>query len=67
MREGRLRNTGLQNTDLEDLRHEFQYYKIDVPDCMVPAVSLEFFNFIFLFLFQFAFPLLVLVLINLTV
>jgi len=31
MREGRLRNTGLQNIDLEDLRSEFQFYKIDMP------------------------------------
>ena len=49
MREGRLRNTGLQNTDLEDLRHEFQFYKVDLPDFMQPApVSKQFF-FIFLF------------------
>eukprot|EP00026_Physarum_polycephalum_P009736 Phypoly_transcript_09870.p1 GENE.Phypoly_transcript_09870~~Phypoly_transcript_09870.p1 ORF type:complete len:411 (+),score=55.18 Phypoly_transcript_09870:129-1361(+) len=37
MREGRLRNTGLHNTDLEDLRHEFQFYKVDMPSCIQPA------------------------------
>jgi BTB/POZ domain len=40
MREGRVRNLGLQNIVLEEVRNEFQFYKIPFPNSLEPVSSL---------------------------